>query len=310
MGRQANVRIPCAISDERPSGMTDVTIQLLEREEERTLIAQWQDSRDQKVAHRLIRAHYPLVVGIARKYSKNDDERFKDLFSVGVLGLFEALLRFKLSKNVRFGTYARWWVQHLYTKFASENYSGGVCIPTGIAREVSRRTRHSKGKLSIRGALSYDEAVVIANDKALGMKTLKPEEILQIDALLSSPYASLDAPVTSYDDGHGLTLQEVIPDESLTNLDDMIERNRLLQMLRKGIEEADLTERERFIFEERRLKTARPTLEALGKQLGVSRQRVEQLEALAFRKVQQCVKKHVQLVEDRATRATKEANPS
>ncbi|MBI4121315.1 MAG: sigma-70 family RNA polymerase sigma factor [Parcubacteria group bacterium] len=293
------VRIPCAISDEHPRGIKEVEVQFLEKDEERDLIARWQESKDEKALNRLITAHYPLVAKIARRYSRNDndDERFKDLFSVGTMGLVDALSKFELSKNFRFYSYARWWVLASCVEFARHDQKGGIAIPENVVRAVLRRTARTKGKLSIQGALTYEEAVAAAQKEDKGVRTLQPKEIVEVDALLSGGLFPLNHPMSKHgnDDEEGRTLAETIPDESIQHPDDGIEAQEMLAVLRRGIAKAKLTKREKFVFTERRLKSAPLTLGELGDKLGISGERVRQIEALAFRKVRNSVRNIVRM---------------
>jgi RNA polymerase sigma-32 factor len=253
----------------------------LEREEEHALAVQWREARDQAALHRLTQAHMRLVIAIAVRF-RNFGLPMSDLIQEGHVGLLEAAARFEPDRQVRFSTYATWWIRAAIQDYVLRNWSivrGGT---SSAQKALFFNLRRLRAKLSREpGALTQSEMHRTIAD-ALGVSQ---GDVAVMDARLSGPDASLNAPLT---DGEGSSdrqdfLVDATPlqDETVGEALDAARRRAWL-----GQALTVLTERELRIVQARRLTEGEgATLEALGASLGISKERVRQIEARALEKL-------------------------
>jgi RNA polymerase sigma-32 factor len=253
----------------------------LDRLEEHELAMRWKEHRDQEALHRITMAHMRLVISMAMKF-RYFGLPVSDLIQEGHVGLLEAAARFEPDREVRFSTYATWWIRASLQDYILRNWSivrgGTSSAQKALFFNLRRlRARLAQGSEPLRGAAVYKE---IAD--AIGVSI---SDVALMDSRLSAPDTSLNAPLS--DDGEAgsermdfLVSDAPTPDEVVTaSVDDerrVVWLNRALSVL---------NERELRIIRERRLRDQGATLESLGEKLGISKERVRQIENRAMQKL-------------------------
>lgn len=252
----------------------------LEREEEHRLALRWKEDNDQVALHRITVAHMRLVISMAAKF-RYYGLPLGDLIQEGYVGLLEAAARFEPEREVRFSTYATWWIRASMQDYILRNWSivrgGTSSAQKALFFNLRRlRARLASGAEPLSNAALYREV-----SSALGV----PEaDVAMMDSRLSAPDSSLNMPLA--DDGGAaermdfLVSEEPLPDEVVG---DAIDDQRRSVWLRTAL--GALNARELRIIEERRLSDDGATLEALGETLGISKERVRQIEARAMEKL-------------------------
>ena len=253
---------------------------LLEKEHELDLARRWKDSRDEKALHELVRSYTRLVVAIASKF-KNYGLPIGDLIQEGNIGLMEAAARFEPALENRFSTYATWWVKAQIQDYVLRNWSIVRTGTTASQKSLFFNLRRLRAKIdgqSARDYLDTDAVSKIATE--LGVQ---PKEVLEMEARMNGGDQSLNNTVgeTGEDEWQDfLADQSPNPEEVVIGMRDNATRSQWL-----GEALGELSPRERTIIEERRMGEDVVTLEDLGKQLGISKERVRQLEQRAMDKL-------------------------
>lgn len=270
-------------SDHRRLVQAAMAAPYLERDEERALAVRWRDQNDEAALHRLTSAHMRLVIAMAARFRRFGLPQ-SDLIQEGHVGLLEAAARFEPEREVRFSTYASWWIRAAIQDYVLRNWSivrGGTSSAQKALFFNLRRLRNRLAR-ELDGAPEPEIFAAIAD--TLGVSIADVETM---SARLSGPDASLNAPLF---EGEGeadaerqdfLVADDPIADETVGT---MIDGERRHAWLREAL--GVLNERELKIVEERRLSENGETLEALGARLGISKERVRQIEARALEKLQ------------------------
>lgn len=254
----------------------------LEREEEHLLAVRWKERQDQEALHKLTSAHMRLVISLAARF-RHFGLSMSDLVQEGHVGLLEAAARFEPERGVRFSTYATWWIRASIQDFILRNWSivrGGTSSAQKALFFNLRRLRAklSRGQETPIGEPSLYEEIA----QALGVSR---DDVALMDSRLSGPDMSLNAPV-SETDGAGADRQDFIActaplQDEVVGED--IDRERRTAWLGRALR--SLNERELKIVSERRLTDEGATLESLGQKLGISKERVRQIESRALEKL-------------------------
>ncbi|MDJ0948708.1 MAG: RNA polymerase factor sigma-32 [Alphaproteobacteria bacterium] len=252
---------------------------LLEREHEADLARRWLEDRDEAALHELIEAHARLVVRIAAGFRSSGLPQ-GDLVQEGNIGLMEAADRFDPERNVRFSTYASWWIVAAIQNFILRNSSIVRAATTPKQRRLffnlrRLRARHATG---FDGRLTQDDREIIAQ-----MLDVTVADVQKMEAHLSRPDQSLNA-VVGEDDSleHMDLLADGGPgpeDLAVASNGDHTRRAYVHQALGR------LSPRERQIIVDRFLKDDRITLAEIGEEFGVSKERVRQIEGRALTKM-------------------------
>jgi RNA polymerase sigma-32 factor len=253
----------------------------LGREEEHQLAVSWKERQDQEALHRLTSAHMRLVIAIASRF-RHFGLSMSDLIQEGHVGLLEAAARFEPEREVRFSTYATWWIRASIQDYILRNWSivrgGTSSAQKSLFFNLRRlRARLSRGTEPMNEPHLYEEIA-----RAIGVSR---DDVALMDSRLSGPDLSLNAPVVE-SDGASADRQDFIAstdplqDEVVGN--DIDGRRRTIWLNRAL---TALNERELKIVSERRLSEDGATLESLGAKLGISKERVRQIESRALEKL-------------------------
>jgi len=256
---------------------------MLEAEYERDLASRWRDSEDERALHELTTAYMRLVVSMATKF-RHYGLPLPDLVQEGNIGLMQAAARFEPSREVRFSTYASWWIRSSIQDYVLRNWSIVRTGTTAAQKSLFFNLRRLRAKIEDTGEenLSPDNRKWIADQ--LGV----PErDVDSMAARLHSTDRSLNAPMTGETETEW---QDLIEDNSATP-DQIVEVEHDTSRRREWIAKAFecLNEREQLIIQKRRLSDETVTLEVLGRQLGVSKERVRQIEHQALGKLRKAL---------------------
>jgi RNA polymerase sigma-32 factor len=255
---------------------------LLSREDEHALAVAWRVSGDEDALHRLVTAHTRLVVAVAAKFRRYGLS-MADLIQEGNIGLMKAAARFDPGREVRFSTYASWWIKAEMQDFVLRNWSIVRTGTTSSQKSLFFNLRRLRARIMAETASEE----LTAEGRARIAKELKvsPQDVADMEQRFAAPDRSLDAPMASGEEEGGsfidmLEDESASPEQVVIGLKDAETRSA---WLRRALEE--LTPRERRIISERRLTEEGVTLDALGAEFGVSKERVRQLEARALDKL-------------------------
>ena len=258
---------------------------MLEPQEEFMLAKRWREHRDDNSAHRLVTSHLRLVAKIAMGY-RGYGLPIAEVISEGNVGLMQAVKRFEPDKGFRLATYAMWWIKAAIQEYILRSWSLVKMGTTAAQKKLFFNLRKAKSEISAleEGDLRPDQVSHIAN--RLGVLD---EEVVSMNRRLSGPDASLNAPLRS--DGES-EWQDWLADDNAVSQETQLAEDEERSIRMALLEEAmtELTDRERHILTERRLKDNPTTLEELAGQYGVSRERVRQIEVRAFEKLQKAMR--------------------
>ena len=268
-------------SEKRQLVRTAMKAPYLSREEERELAVRWHDDRDERALEKLSLSHMRLVIAVASRF-RNFGLALGDLIQEGHVGLLEAAARFEPDREVRFSTYATWWIRASIQDYILRNWSivrGGT---SSSQKALFFNLRRLRAKLSGSQQTLTDSELHQQIADAIGVKTA---DVALMNARLSGPDTSLNAPVidsegSSADRQDFLVSDTPLPDEVVS---ESIDTERRRQWLASALDV--LTDRELKIVRERRLSEEGATLESLGTKLGISKERVRQIESRAMEKL-------------------------
>ncbi len=253
---------------------------LLEKDHELDLARRWREERDEKALHELVRSYTRLVVAAAAKF-KNYGLPMGDLIQEGNIGLMQAAERFEYERGFRFSTYASWWIRSAIQDYVLRNWSIVRTGTTAAQKSLFFNLRRLRGKIErANGAEGLDDKAraKIANDLRVKVK-----DVEDMEQRLFSPDQSLNVKIS--EDGEDeaiafLTDNRPNPEDIVIGMKDAQTRSKWLSDALSG-----LSDREQKIIRDRHLTYEAVTLEDLGRELGVSKERVRQLEARAMEKL-------------------------
>jgi RNA polymerase sigma-32 factor len=257
---------------------------LLAPQEEYMLAKRWREHGDRDAAHKLVTSHLRLVVKVAMGY-RGYGLPISEVISEGNVGLMQSVKRFEPEKGFRLATYAIWWIKAAIQEYILRSWSLVKMGTTANQKKLFFNLRKAKSRISAldEGDMRPDQVKLIA--KRLGVTE---QDVIDMNRRLGGD-ASLNAPIR--EDGDSGEWMDWLVDDSASQESRLAEseqsenRHKVL-----GQALGVLNDRERRIFEARRLADEPITLEQLADEIGVSRERVRQIEVRAFEKVQKTVK--------------------
>jgi RNA polymerase sigma-32 factor len=250
------------------------------------LAKRWQEHQDSQAAHKLVTSHLRLVAKIAMGY-RGYGLPIGEVISEGNVGLMQAVKKFDPEKGFRLATYAMWWIRAAIQEYILRSWSLVKMGTTAAQKKLFFNLRRLKGEMAAleEGDLKPDHVKSIAHKLAV-----TEDDVVQMNRRLSGGDASLNAPIASDSEAEW---QDWLSDDAQESQETTLARTEefgaRMELLQAAM--ADLTERERHIIEERRLRDEPATLEDLSKEYGVSRERVRQIEVRAFEKLQKAMKR-------------------
>jgi RNA polymerase sigma-32 factor len=257
---------------------------MLKASEEYMLARSWHENDDTVAAHKLVTSHLRLVAKIAMGY-RGYGLPVAELISEGNIGMMQAVKRFDPERGFRLATYAMWWIKAAIQEYILHSWSLVKIGTTAAQKKLFFNLRKLKGQMQAidDGDLSPETVKAIATRLEVSEK-----EVISMNGRLSGPDHSLNAPKIVDGDGEW---QDWLEDEgknqeqSLAETEELDKRTKLLN---EAMEQLDI--RERHILSQRKLIDTPLTLDELSKEYGISRERVRQIEARAFEKLQKHIK--------------------
>jgi RNA polymerase sigma-32 factor len=259
---------------------------MLEPQEEYMLAKRYSEHGDREAAHRLVTSHLRLVAKIAMGY-RGYGLPIGEVVSEGNVGLMQAVKKFDPERGFRLATYAMWWIKASIQEYILRSWSLVKMGTTANQKRLFFNLRRLKGRIQAidEGDLKPEHVAEIATKLRVS-----EEEVISMNRRLSGD-ASLNAPIKASEGDSG-QWQDWLVDDHDSQEDVLIEQDELdtrRRMLAKAM--SVLNDRERRIFEARRLSEDPVTLEDLSSEFDISRERVRQIEVRAFEKVQDAVRK-------------------
>jgi RNA polymerase sigma-32 factor len=252
---------------------------LLTREHEMGLARRWRDGNDEDALHELVQAYMRLVISTATRF-RNYGLPMGDLVQEGAVGLMQAAARFEPERDVRFSTYAAWWIRSAMQDFILRNWSVVRTGTTAAQKALFFNLRRLRAKIDDGTQARLDDKgrAYIASELRVAV-----EEVEAMEMRLSGTDQSLNAVISPSGDDQW---QDFLRDERPTpeeTVGDAHDGRIRTAWLKSSL--AELSDREQTIIRERRLRDDARTLEELGRVLGISKERVRQIEHRALQKL-------------------------
>lgn len=265
--------------------------EMLDAETERALAYAWRDHRDEAALHRLINAYMRLAISMASKFRRYGAP-MNDLIQEAGLGLMKAADKFDPDRGVRFSTYAVWWIKASIQEYVMRNWSMVRTGSTSSQKSLFFNMRRVQAQIE-REAMAKGEELdghqlreMIAHEVGVPLR-----DVEMMQGRLAGADFSLNATQSAEDEGREWV--DTIEDEA-PQAEELVEQDHDQAALRGWLMQAmeTLKPRERFIVRERKLREVPRTLESLGAELNLSKERVRQLEAAAFQKMRKHLERH------------------
>ena len=268
-----------------------VKAELLDAETELQLAYAWRDSRDEAALHRLITAYMRLAISMAAKF-KRYGAPMNDLVQEAGLGLMKAADKFDPDRGVRFSTYAVWWIKASVQDYVMRNWSMVRTGSTSSQKSLFFNMRRVQAQLEREAQQTGENLDKHQLNQLIATEVGVPlSDVEMMDGRLSGSDFSLNA--TQASDEEGREWIETLEDENARadlTVEEEHDQKRLANWL--GVAMEALNDREQFIVRERKLIDSPRTLESLGAELGLSKDRVRQLEAATFGKMRKYLEKN------------------
>lgn len=257
---------------------------MLEASEEVSLAGQWRDDQNAVALERLVASHLRLVVKIAMGY-RGYGLPVGDLIAEGNIGMMQAVRRFDPDRGFRLATYAMWWIRAAIQEYILHSWSLVKMGTTASQKKLFFNLRRLKGQL--KAIEDGDLRPEHVSEIAVRLK-VSETDVVSMNRRMLGPDHSLNAPLSDEGDGEWQDrLKSEYADQEylLSNHQQLVQQRDLLTKAMRG-----LSQRERHIIKERRLKETPATLQNLSDHFGISRERVRQIEVRAFEKLCKSVK--------------------
>jgi RNA polymerase sigma-32 factor len=258
---------------------------MLPKDEEFMLAKRWQEHQDAEAAHKMVTSHLRLVAKIAMGY-RGYGLPIGEVISEGNVGLMQAVKKFDPDKGFRLATYAMWWIRASIQEYILRSWSLVKMGTTAAQKKLFFNLRKAKSEIAAlqEGDLRPEQVSVIATK--LGVLD---EEVVSMNRRLSGGDASLNSPMRADSESEW---QDWLVDTDTPSQESVVADTQEMNLRMSLLEAAmtELSDRERHILTERRLKDEPTTLEELAGEYGVSRERVRQIEVRAFEKLQKSMR--------------------
>ena len=270
---------------------TAMQAEMLDADTERALAYAWRDHRDEAALHRLINAYMRLAISMASKFRRYGAP-MNDLIQEAGLGLMKAADKFDPDRGVRFSTYAVWWIKASIQEYVMRNWSMVRTGSTSSQKSLFFNMRRVQARIEREAMAKGDELdghqllEMIAHEVGVPLR-----DVEMMQGRLAGSDFSLNATQSAEDEGREWV--DTIEDDT-PQADELVEQSLDQDALRGWLAQAmaALNDRERFIVQERKLREVPRTLESLGQELNLSKERVRQLEAAAFQKMRKHLERH------------------
>ncbi|OGP14753.1 MAG: hypothetical protein A3F89_01530 [Deltaproteobacteria bacterium RIFCSPLOWO2_12_FULL_50_11] len=275
---QHAIILPSYLEDPLKAYLIEVSrFPFLTDEEEQRLALQYRENKDPEAAHRLVTAHLRLVVKIALEYRQAYHNTL-DLIQEGNVGLMKAVTKFDPDKGARFSHYASWWIRAYIIKYILDNFRLIKIGTTQAQRKLFFNLMKEKRKIEDMGY--YAGAKLIAE-----RLDVKEDEVEEMEKRMRHSEISLDAPIPG---DSGTLLNEFIADER-QNEEDMVAQKELHDKLLDNLDNfiKKLSQKEKYIFQNRIYSELPQTLETIGEKYGVTRERIRQIEEKIIAKLKE-----------------------
>jgi RNA polymerase sigma-32 factor len=257
---------------------------MLARDQEFMLAQRWKEHQDPEAAHQMVTSHLRLVAKIAMGY-RGYGLPIGEVISEGNVGLMQAVKKFEPDKGFRLATYAMWWIRASIQEYILRSWSLVKMGTTAAQKKLFFNLRKAKSQISAfeDGDLRPEQVSAIATK--LGVLD---SEVISMNRRLSGPDSSLNAPLRSDSESEW---QDWLQDDTQVSQESALAETEEHTIRMSLLDEAmkELSDRERHILTQRRLKDDPTTLEELAAEYGVSRERVRQIEVRAFEKLQKAM---------------------
>ena len=260
---------------------------LLSREEEHELAVQLVEEGDAGAARRLIEANLRLVVKIAYEY-RRAHRNLLDLIQEGNIGLMNAVKKYDPYRGVKLSSYAAWWIRAYILKFVLNNWRMVKIGTTQAQRKLFFNLRKEKERMEQMGFTPTPALLAESLD-------VNEKDVIEMEKRMSSPDASLDAPVGTDDDGGAKTRMDYLQAGEGDRPDHVVAGTEVQDLLKAKLAAfgETLEGRDATIFEKRMLSDSPLTLQQIGDQYGVSRERARQLEKRLLKKLRQYLEREL-----------------
>ena len=259
-------------------------VPLLEREEELELARRWRQNYDETALHKLVKPYMRLVISTGTRF-RSYGLPIGDLVQEGNIGLMQAAAKFEPEREVRFSTYATWWIRSSMQEYVLRNWSIVRTGTTAAQKSLFFNLRRLKSRIES-GDGKFNDA---GREEIARCLKVPLRDVLMMEGRMSGNDRSLNAPVGENGEGEW---QDFLTDDG-PGPEAITMHDHDSQVRHKWIEHAvgELTPREQVIIRERRLSEDSLTLETLGQNLGISKERVRQIEQEALNKLETLILK-------------------
>ncbi len=276
--------MPLDLTHDRALTRRAMKAEMLEADTERQLAIAWRDHRDEAALHRLINAHMRLAISVAGRF-KRYGAPMNDLIQEAGLGLMKAANKFDPDRGVRFSTYAVWWIKASVQDYVMRNWSMVRTGSTSSQKSLFFNQRRVQAQLEREAAQKGETLAGYERRRRIATEVGVPlRDVEMMEGRLAGSDFSLNAIQSNDEDGREWI--ETLEDES-AQASELVQARLDTAQLREWLAAAmaTLKPREQLIIRERKLRDQPRTLDSLGQELGLSKERVRQIEAAAMQKM-------------------------